>query len=641
MNGHLVRQARSPHDRWARAVLGVGLAALVTCHAAILGYKKFADVDEGYASAIAERLLEGFKLYSGAVSQRGPLMYYGFAAMMRITGWDNVMGIRCWALAFCLAHVVLVFWAGRRLVSLEAGVVAALATVYGLGFGFPARDAVALQGEAMQLPPLIVSAVLGALAMRHAPGSRGRVGRLAWAGLALGISISIKQSVALHLLPVAAWIVADAVWRRGRVGPVLVEMGAFVGSTLFVPAVFVLHALREGTLREMVYYCLTYNLTTHLHPTSRWTATLGQLFDRINERAGFFLALVFVLGWGVALLAGRLREARRNGGAGDAAAALRSAAGAFGPRAYLGLHLIVALATGASMSRFFPHYFLPAMPFLTILLGAAVDVAFRRHATAGAARIVAATLSGFLLLYAGLAAYFLEKIDGRIAHEPLVERLARYLEASTSADQRIFVWGFSPWLYAYSHRRPAGRYVFETYVTGFVPWFWEDVDVERQRIVPGSVDALLDDLDREKPEVVVDAGAVLFGRGMRGYEEPMAWLKHFYCFELRFGAFDVYRRKREGGEPCEVPDVPKMHFAVDFYGSAAPYAAMPVTLDFASSRWLPPGDYDSPIVFPEQLLPPLADALRDRKVERERAEALKKLGVTSSHDLLPPAPCAH
>lgn len=616
-----------PHRTLRVALLVAGIVALIASHAAVLGYKKYADVDEAYASSIAERLLEGFKLYDGAVSQRGPLMYYGFALIAKVTGWDNVLGLRVWALGFCIAHVLLVYWAGRVLVSRWAGLVAALLTVYALAFGFPARDAMALHGEAMQIPALIGCAVTGAFAMRGSPRRKW----LAISGLLLGVAICIKQSVALHVLPMLVWIAIDARKQRAGAWGALGDASTFVAATLALPAVFLLNALREGTLSQLVYYCFTYNLQVHLQPTARAMLWLGPLHDRMNERTFFFVALVVLAARAAPFALRRVR-------ASAAARSLTPLVRAFGVRGYLGLHLVVALVTASSMYRFFPHYYLQAMPFLTVLLGASLRGAFVARTTGRIARSTIAGFTAFLLAYAAITAYFLEKVDGRIAHEPVVERLARYVEASTAPEQRVFVWGFSPWLYPYSHRKPAGRFVFETYVTGFVPWFWEEPDVERKRIVPGSMEALLGDLDREKPEIVIDAGSVLFGRSMRAYELSSRWLHDRYCFELRFGAFDVYRRKPDDAS-CQVPYFPRIAFPVDFYGRPAPFVVMPITVDQASSRWLPPNEYDKATQFAQQTPPPHVDMLRDPKREREAAEGLKKLGVEDARELLPPAPC--
>ncbi len=617
------------HRRWQTLALGFGVLALVGVHAPILGYKKLVDVDEGYALSIAERLLEGFKLYDGAVSQRGPLMYYGYELMAALTGWDSALGLRCWALAFAIGNVLMVYWAGARLLSRSVGVVAALLMVYALGFGMPLRDSVALHGETMQLPLLILSVVQGALAMRAAPGSSDRVKRLAVAGVAMGMAICIKQSVVLHPVPLALWIVLDAHKNRRGAGAALRELAVFALGVSLVPALFIVHAASTGTLGQMYYYCVRYNLEVHLRATGKSVGWVGPMFDRLNERTAFFVAIALVAAVSFGFVRRRVQSAWR----------ARSAwvlGRAYGPRVYLGLHLVLALVTASSMSRFFPHYFIQALPFLTLLVAACFRRVFDARDTGALARRVAMGGALFLVAYGGLAAYFEEKIDGRVGHDPLVERLAAYIEAATTPDQRIFVWGFSPWLYTYSHRRPAGRYVFETYVTGFVPWFFEEPEAESKRIVPGSVEALLSDLDREKPALVIDAGAVMLGRPMRAYERPAAWLHEHYCFSFRFSAYDVYTRK--GVEPCEVPYFPRSPAAVTFYGGVIPIL-MPLLVDRDTSRWLPPTEFDKPSMFPGQTAPVAIDAIRDRKRELEVLEALIKVGITSPTDLLPPAPC--
>jgi hypothetical protein len=123
---------------------------------------------------------------------------------------------------------------------------------------------------------------------------------------------------------------------------------------------------------------------------------------------------------------------------------------------------------------------------------------------------------------------------------------------------------------------------------------------------------------------------------MRAYEKPSAWLHANYCFSFRFGAYDVYRKKR--GE-CDVPFFPRMHPPKDFYGNDAWYAVMPMTVDFHESQWLAAARYDAPAWFPEQHEPPHVDALRDLRLEADRKEWLDKIGVKDEKDLVPPPPC--
>src|SRR5258708_6477784 len=110
-----VRPTIEEQRRLARLVLLAALVSLALVHGPLIGYKTYANVDEGYASAIAARLLEGHRLYAGAVSQRGPLMYYAFEAIAWLHGWDNIVAVRAWGLVLALAHVALVYWAARVL----------------------------------------------------------------------------------------------------------------------------------------------------------------------------------------------------------------------------------------------------------------------------------------------------------------------------------------------------------------------------------------------------------------------------------------------------------------------------------------------------------------------------------------------
>jgi hypothetical protein len=271
------------------------------------------------------------------------------------------------------------------------------------------------------------------------------------------------------------------------------------------------------------------------------------------------------------------------------------------------------------MYRFFAHYYLQALPFLTLAFGASVDAWLRARVTARQARLVVASFVLFTLFASALDCYFYERLDGRVAHDRTVQDLGRFIARTTRPDDRIFVWGFSSWLYGYSHRRPAGRYVFATYVTGFVPWFWDKLEVEKARIVPGSVEALLGDLEREKPMIVVDAGSVMMARPMRAYDAPSAWLHEHYCFELRVGALDVYRRKAPEVDECATP-FPYVHAPVNWNGRSLDPVRSPRTVDFDASRLLPQRG-DSPAWFADGPLPPGLEALKTPRDVRDDAEA--------------------
>jgi 4-amino-4-deoxy-L-arabinose transferase-like glycosyltransferase len=594
--------------RWRLSVLLMGILSIGLVHGPLIGYKTFANVDEAYAGALAQRLLDGHKLYQGAISQRGPLMYYLFELLAWLHGWDNIVALRIWALGLAIAHVVLTYWVGRVLVSKTCATVAAAVAAYALAFGFPPEDAIAINGEPLQLPALMLAVVLGAVAVRFPIGSRERLLRVVGAGLAFGVAISIKQSVALHPLAVVLYLVIDARRRRASTRASLTELTLLTSATLLVPALFVAHAASQGTLWDMYYYCVVYNSKVHLNPTTEHFTWVGFFFFRLTAQTLFFTTLVVLFARAIPWLVRRTRTLRGT-------RTIWVMGRGFGNRHYLALHLVLGVVAATSMYRFFPHYYLQATPFMALCVGIVIDRWFLGQAKGWPARVVVTCFMLFLVFASAMGCFFGEKVDGRVAHDRTVLDVGKLVAATTKPEDKIFVWGFSPWIYQYSHRRPAGRYVFSTYVTGFVPWFWEKLDVERARIVPGSVEALLDDLEREKPAMVIDAGSVMIARPMRLYPKPSAWLHANYCFEMRIGAIDVYRRKVPD-VACAVPFFPRVHGTVDYRGGAMD-VAIPITIDHADSPPLPNGNFWKPLFFLGYPKPEGLDSVRDLRREKE------------------------
>ena len=84
-------------------------------------------------------------------------------------------------------------------------------------------------------------------------------------------------------------------------------------------------------------------------------------------------------------------------------------------------------------------------------------------------------------------------------------RVSTYIREHSSAEDRIFVWGFHPDIYLHSDRRPASRFLYASFVTGLIPW--TNTAPERDTtyaIVPGAMAALLRDLAATNPKFIVD-----------------------------------------------------------------------------------------------------------------------------------------
>ena len=414
----------------------------------------------------------------------------------------------------------------------------------------------------------------------------------------IGAAISVKQSAFLHVAPAIVWIAVRA-HRERSPRSALVDTAALIGGALVIPIIFVIHAASTGTLAEMYFYCVRYNVIVHVGEAG---GGLTPASFEVQGNRGFALAVAAVTIAGVRALGLRLRACFRERSIGPLFRA-------FELGQYLAIHLAVALISAASLRRFFSHYFILSIPILALILARLVDRITRRVKADTMATIYRGALATLLVLCA-LETYALEKIDGRVAHDKLVIRLSQYIEATTAKDDKVFVWGFSPWLYAYSHRRPAGRYVFSTYVTGLVPWRHDDLQGEQKRIVPGSNEALMADLEKEQPELFIDSGSIMLARPVRTYPRWAAWLRERYCFEVRVRGFDVYRRKKDGA-PCTAPGFPQPQRAYDFVGAPLE-VPIPQTsdLDFTKSLYVP--EDSLPAWYPESPRPPHVDLLVDK-----------------------------
>lgn len=569
--------------RFYRRLALVSAAVVVAIHVPPFVFGRYVNVDEAYASALAERLEEGFRLYQGAISQRGPLMYYLFELFAAVAHWDNVRALRVVSLFFALAHLGLVWTVGRRLLGEGVAAVAVLVSAYTITLGMFPYDGMALNGEHMQLPFILGAVLLGGLAMRLPRGSPGRRWRLLGSGLLYGGAIAIKQSVLFMPFPLLLWLAIDA-FRRRRWAAAAVDGAVCLLGVVLPGAAFLVHAGLDGTLANLWFYCVTFNLHVHRAGSGRFADWFNPLYEHLRDHtAYFFLVAVAVASVGIrwgrrVALAVRSRRA----------AALVSG---FSPEDYVGLSALVALVMAALLPQHFGHYYVVPTPLLALTAASVARRALRPHRVDGALRLVLAAAAAFFAVYGGVFVYQTVDGDGLLTHDPLVLSTASYIERTTAPDDKIFIWGFSPWLYEYSHRRPAGRYLFETYVTGFVPWIWRDLPHEAARVVPGSMEGLLGDLDRERPVLVADAGSIMMARPMLAYPAAATWLRAKYCFEARIGAVDLYRRR--DGAACATPYFPCPHPPRGHSGE--PIACqMPPIVDTGPSGILGPGPPDQP-----------------------------------------------
>jgi len=103
--------------------------------------------------------------------------------------------------------------------------------------------------------------------------------------------------------------------------------------------------------------------------------------------------------------------------------------------------------------------------------------------------------------------------------------------------------------YVSAHRYPASRFVYTVYPSGVVPWFAATHAEEASRVVPGSQQLLLDDLEASEPELVIDAGRSMKGRYMYAIPLLRRYLDRHYCFARFVDGEPIYRRRHDDACP--------------------------------------------------------------------------------------------
>jgi 4-amino-4-deoxy-L-arabinose transferase-like glycosyltransferase len=306
--------------------------------------------------------------------------------------------------------------------------------------GLVVEDSQAANFEVFMLPLMCAAVLLG---------DRGRN---AGAGLAAAVATLAKQVAATTMLPLAY-----LAWRRDRAAGVLRLAAAFTLPIAIAGAIF--------GWNDFFFWVFT-GTGSYLDPSGSWGVAFGR---------GFWGSVIFLganLGASILVVAAWRRR-----------------------RAELDLWLwLAAAAIGAAAGlRFFGHYFLQLAPPFALLAAGSLASAKRsvwtRTALLGSACIVV-----FLPLAFTSHPHLLRPY----------KRVVAAVDARTSPDDHIFVWGQFPEVYWAADRLPATRFLTSGFLTGFGGGR-SAAHVGRQYAVDGAWDDFRTDLSLHPPALIVDA----------------------------------------------------------------------------------------------------------------------------------------
>ena len=491
--------------------------------------------DQGLYGYAGQRILAGDVLYRDVWDQKPPAIGLLYALLWR--AWSSEAITPAADLAAAVAVAWLLIRLGRRTFSANVGYGAAALFLL---FGDPYLQRLSGIYVRGQCEPFMALAVTAALALMARADARRP--HLIAAGVALAAAFWLKYNAAAYALPVAT-----AAWAWGRrtnaARSLLVELGwialGFGLVTTLVLAYFALNGALDDWRLATFDYNLRYSNETYEGRLSVLRYLVAFPFERARIDAIWFLG-----GLGALLVA---RQARSN-------------QSVFVLLAWL-LAAVVSIAVNGSRSL--PNYFVQANPALALAASAGLSslVSSRvwvRYGVAalllaaawrvGADRPVWGLRLGTLPGLVENVAYDLRYLRGSIdrdtylrrfkgqKHDALEnEQLARYIRATTSPADPIFVFGFSGGSVCWkSERMSASRF------------FWSrPVLIEFAADRPGYGSAgLLDDLRRNSPAVVALQNEEWRSRDFFMNNEPLRdWLQSGYRIDHETPMFSVWRRK--------------------------------------------------------------------------------------------------
>jgi hypothetical protein len=452
--------------------------------------------DQGLYAYVGERIRHGDLAYRDAWDQKPPGIHYVYAALRTISSRDLVVPAADLAAA---ALVAALLWSiGARLNGPVAGGLSAVLFLLLSDPSLTRYGGVRVRAQAETFIALAVAgALMLALRSRQPADDRSSSGLhatsavpLVAAGILLGAAFALKYNAGLYVL-----LVLTALAVTGRFSPIaLVWLAA---GSLIVPAALLLTFWRGGALGDLYQATIAYNvLYSGETYAGRWDMLRYLLTFPVQHAR--LDALWFAGGLGCVVLC---------------AAGIRRRI-FWLPAVWVALSCLSIAING---SRNLPQYFVQAAPALALAAGTAATLALPALPRAARWLVV-------MLLAAGVwragdnpfpklvdnvrhdTRYLLGRLDQR-AHlaryggardadkfSALDNRdIGAFLGARTTADETVYVFGYSPAAYVYADRRSASRF------------FWSrPVILDFNREDPRyGVAGLRGDLERSRPAYVI------------------------------------------------------------------------------------------------------------------------------------------
>ena len=432
----------------------------------------YLDIDELIWGELANSVVGGCPPYACVIGEKPPLLYMFYAGVFSLFGMSSYLA----------THVVHVLWVAATGLLLQTVTrVRWAGFVYILLIALPNFRNLAVTGESLMNPFMVLS---WALLLRSAakPGPADAIAMGALVGVAslfryqAGIQLAVYRFLFLWAAREAGtgsrW--RDALGRIAALALGFAVVWAITGLVLFL----------WGAWDDFVTWSVLYSfgyIDSGVTAPGAGPAALDNLLQVFGTTSVFWLLALFAL---------------RDRWASD-----RLIVSAV-------LYLVGAFLAASVGLRFYPHYFIQALPPLAVLAALGADrlrQPFRGRLWRAAPVVGLGLALAFLLARNAFVPYLLEH-DPTKDYAPINAEIGRYLRERTDAGDRIYVWGWGHGIYYHADRRIGSRYVNSDFLSGRVPGTRASAESAlrvRDHAV-GSFATFFDDLEERGVVYVVD-----------------------------------------------------------------------------------------------------------------------------------------
>ncbi len=453
--------------------------------------------DEDIYLVLGQGLRKGLVFYRDIHDNKPPLLYL----MAAVAG--NVMWFRLILMIWNLVNVAVIWKLAERLIK-KKWLVTLVTVLFGIFSSVPLIEGNIANGEIFMIMPITGAVLLLVTSYKLQVTSW----RYFWVGILFAIGFLFKVPVFFDMVGVGFWLI---VYRAKGIAEVI--------KKIFDRKIWLLLVgFLTPVLLSIAYYFVLgageVYLRSALGQNIGYLASWGGSEVRPFYESGLFQRGLAVVVWMVGLWLMRKRLGYEFG--------------------LVGLWLVMALF-GANLSgRPYPHYMIQILVPGSLLIGLMLVKKDLWKWVVGRGLMVTVGLTIWKYdywyyqswpYYENFARYVIGD-KSRVEYESFWgegvlrnERIAKYIRLQTDKDERIFVWGTEPAIYALSERLPVGRYTVAYHIKDFDGW-----------------KETMEAIKKYEPKVIV------IDQNEEKFEELNSYVSALYTEVMREGGVRVFRR---------------------------------------------------------------------------------------------------